>query len=288
MANMFFPDDNLFDSHCHLNDKSFYPDIEGVVSRSNDAGVSKIIDIGIDLESSRQAIGNAQKFPGIVYASVGLDPDLMIPNSELFVDDKKLLNLNYYDAEDFIEKEMIKVADLINQNRDYVVAIGESGMDAYWVNRTDKKFAEEQWKRVMSLQRIMFRKHLELSVETKLPLTIHSRACEEDCLRIVLDYPQARGVFHSYTGSYETAKKVLDAGWSLGVNGIITFKSAQELRAMYKKILGAISSDAQPADFYAKGIYFETDAPYLSPEGKRGERNEPAAVAKVWEKLLIL
>lgn len=282
MANLFFPDDNLFDSHCHLNDHSFDADRVEVVGRASAAGVSKIIDIAIDIECSRKAIAHAKEHTGVVFASVGIDPDVIIPSSELFQG-----NLDKPEA--FWDEQMNEVRELIFANREQVVAVGETGMDKHWVIRNpDSKPTSEEVEKVMQRQEMLFRKHLELAVETKLPLTIHSRACEEDCLRIVLDYSQARGVFHSYTGSYETAKKVLDAGWSLGVNGIITFKSAQELRAMYKKILGAISSDAQPADFYAKGIYFETDAPYLSPEGKRGERNEPAAVVKVWEKFLIL
>jgi TatD DNase family protein len=125
--------------------------------------------------------------------------------------------------------------------------------------------------------------HLELGEESGLPLSVHSRAAEERCLEIVKTYPAARGIFHSFTGDYVTAKKILDAGWALGVNGIVTYKNAVVLREMYKNILGEISTDWSPGDFYSKGIYFETDAPFLTPLGSKSGRNEPANINKIYE-----
>lgn len=282
MSNFFFPTDLLFDSHCHLNDPSFDVDRDEVVKRASWAGVERIVDVAVDVESARRVVANARRYAGVVYAALGIDPDVLIPGGQGFVQPTG-------DAQAFWQEQMLQVRALIQEHRDVVVAIGETGMDKYWVARNPgSKPTVEDVETVMQKQEMLFRKHLELAVETKLPLTIHSRACEEDCLRIVKDYPQARGIFHSYTGSYQTAKQILDAGWALGVNGIVTFKNGQELRSTYKKILGDMPVDIQPADLYAKGIYLETDAPYLAPQGKRGERNEPGGVIEVKEGLGVI
>lgn len=270
MSNFFFDQDVLFDSHCHLNDHSFDADKDEVIKRAVEAGVEKIVDVAIDIACSEKAIATGHKYPGAVYATVGIDPDLLIPGSQLFDE-------NLAKDESVWDDEIDTLRKLAKENPNIVVAIGESGIDAYWQQRSqDPRLSDKSWvEEVMQKQEMLFRKHLELATELKLPLTIHSRAAEQRCLEIVRDYPDASGVFHSYTGDYETAKGILDAGWGLGVNGIITFKNANELRELYRKILGDIKPDMQPADFYTKGIYFETDSPYLSPEGKRGERNEP-------------
>lgn len=277
MSNLFFPEDNLFDSHCHLNEGSFNDDRDAVVWRAVDAGVGKIIDIAIDINCTKRAIGHAQKYPGVVYASAGIDPDVIIPTSELYQ--------GSLDADEkFWDEQINMVRELAANNRKEVIAIGETGIDGYWVNRiVDPQMKDPVFiEKVNTKQEMLFRKHLELAVELKFPLSIHSRAAEQKCLEVVRTYPAARGVFHSYTGSYEIAKQILDAGWALGLNGIITFKNAHELRQTYRKILGKVSSDWQPGDFYSHGVYFETDAPYLSPEGKRGIRNEPAFVADIF------
>lgn len=278
MSNLFFPEDNLFDSHCHLNEHSFNVDRDEVVWRAVDAGVGKVIDIAIDINCTQRAIGHAKKYPGVVYASAGIDPDVILPTSELYQG-------NLDADEKYWDEQMAIVRDLAANNRKEVICIGETGIDGYWVNRiTDEKMKNQEFiDKVNKVQEMLFRKHLEIAVELKYPLSIHSRAAEQKCLEVVRNYPAARGVFHSYTGSYEIAKQILDSGWALGLNGIITFKNAHELRETYKKILGKVSSDWQPTDFYSRGVYFETDAPYLAPEGKRGERNEPAFVANIFD-----
>lgn len=278
MYNLFFQDDNLFDSHCHLNEGSFNEDRDAVVQRSVEAGVGKIIDIAIDIACSQRAIGHAKNYAGVVYACVGIDPDVIIPTSELYQG-------NLDQDEKFWDEQMSQLRKLVKDNPEQVVAIGETGIDGHWVNRIEDPTMKDQAfiAKVMQQQELLFRKHLELAAEVKLPLSVHSRAAEEQCLEVVRQYPAAHGVFHSYTGSYEIAKQVLDAGWALGLNGIVTFKNSNELRETYKKILGKVSSDWQPSDFYSRGVYFETDAPYLAPEGHRGERNEPALVANIYD-----
>jgi TatD DNase family protein len=214
-----------------------------------------------------------------VFASVGIDPDLLIPGNKSFAE-------NIQKPTSYWEEQIESLRKLISENKNYVVAIGETGMDAYWLEREMKegKVDFATTKKSIQVQEELFRMHLQLASEVDLPLSIHSRAAEPACLEIIGNFSAARisGVFHSYTGDYETAVKILDAGWALGVNGIITFKNAEDLREMYRKIIGKVTSDLTPADLYSKGIYLETDAPYLAPEGKRGERNNPGNVSQIF------
>ena len=79
---------------------------------------------------------------------------------------------------------------------------------------------------------------------------------------------------------------ILDAGWGLGVNGIATFKNAESIRDIYRRILPTKVKEQTPEFFYTRGIYFETDAPWISPEGKRGQRNEPANIKDIYEQFI--
>jgi TatD DNase family protein len=278
MTNLFFQDDPLFDSHCHLNEANFDADRDTVVQRAVENGIEKIIDIAVDVAAARRAVANAKQYKGVVFAAVGLDPDIVTPGSDIYKPDLD------------IEVEMTEVRELAIQNKDVIAAIGESGMDDHWVKLalTEGKITAEEYQKVRERQERFFLKHLELAAELDLPLTIHSRGIEKRCLEIVKEFPNVKGVFHSYTGDYETAKQILDASWGLGVNGIVTFKKATELREMYRKLLGQVPENWTVTDFYNKGIYFETDAPYLAPEGKRGERNEPAHVKSIFEQFIQL
>lgn len=281
MSNLFFDTDELFDSHCHLNDHSFDGDRDQVVEAAVAAGVNKIIDISIDLNCSRKAIHHGQIYPGGVFACIGIDPDVIIPTSELYQPE-------IADNEGMWDEHMTELKNMALVNKEIVVAIGETGIDGNWVNRISESEPKSQAEivEIMDKQERLFIKHLELGAELGLPLSVHSRAAEKRCLEIVKNYPAARGVFHSYTAGYVTAKQILDAGWALGLNGIITFRNATDLRETYRKIIGKLSADASPADLYAKNVYLETDGPYLAPEGHRGERNEPANVKVIWDFLL--
>jgi TatD DNase family protein len=285
----------LFDSHCHLNDEIYDGDRDEVVKRALETGVEQIWDISVDLKSSERAVENAKKYEN-VKAVVGVDPEAFIKGSELFVGidvDEKWFEKIYEDLD-----------KLILENRNFVIAIGESGLDAYWnqINVGKGELSSAESEKSLELQERLFKVHLELAQKYDLPVSIHSRNAETKCLEIVKNY-DVTGIFHSYTGNYETAKKVLDAGWNLGVNVIITFKNANELREIYKKLLGSHSprhawrqtggemaegqwGDTDPGNFYQKGIYLETDGPYLSPDGKRGERNEPGNVKDIYDKFI--
>lgn len=268
---MFFKEKELglFDSHAHLNSTEFDKDLEDVVSRSIESDVKRIVDIAVDLVSSRKSISLAKRFPDVVYATVGIDPETQVPGSSLYT--------NVSDIESYMQSCFSDLFKLVEENREVVVGIGETGVDTYWIKKSAVSVSEQEvsLKKQLALLNI----HIELASHFKLPLTIHSRGYESELIE-VLKNRNVTGVFHSYTGNLETAKKILDSGFGLGVNGIITFKNADDLRSVYKSILGGTKIDS-PNDLYSRNIFLETDAPYLSPN--RGERNEPRNVSDIFK-----
>lgn len=259
---------NLIDTHAHINSREFDKDIEKVIKDSVKSGVTEIWDVATDIESSIKSLVISSNYPN-VKSFIGIDPENFIPGSEFFKGFKDDI---------WFENQNFELKNLIEENHHKIIGLGETGIDNYWT----KKLDFEQQRKSLEQQEKMFRLHLELAENTGLPLTIHSRNAENLCIKICQNY-NATGIFHSYTGDYETAKKIIDRGFGLGINGIITFRNAGDLRTVYRKILGKISSDWSVEDFYKKGVFFETDSPFLSPEGKRGEKNEPGNVAIIYD-----
>jgi TatD DNase family protein len=131
-------------------------------------------------------------------------------------------------------------------------------------------------------QEQLFRMHCELAAKFHKPLSVHSRGAEKRCLEIVSDY-DVSAIFHSFTGSYKVASQIVQCGHYLGVNGIVTYDSADDLRNLYKRLMGKLV-DPQPADFYDRQIVFETDSPFLFPFDSR-KRNYPSQVSVVYNYL---
>lgn len=215
----------IFDTHAHYDDKKFDADRREVLAAMPEKGVSLIVDPGCDGESSRAACALAQEFP-FVYAAVGWHPE---------------------EWQSWNGESMALLRSLCAQTK--VVAIGEIGLDYYW--DTEHK----------ALQKEMFERQLSLAIERKLPVIVHDREAHGDCLEIVMNYPEARGVFHCFSGSVEMARELLRRGWYLGFDGPITYKNAV-------KALDVIA--ACPTD----RMLLETDSPYLAPVPNRGKRND--------------
>jgi len=264
----------LFDSHAHL---AYFSDAEvnEDIKNAKDQNTDSVFNMGIDFESSIKVVQQAKISNNYLKPFVGIDPEVFLPGSKLFT--------GFKDGDKYIKDNILKIKLLIEDNKDIVIGIGETGIDHYHLEHL--KISTEERDKSKKLQEDLFIQHLELAVEFNLPLSIHSRWAEIECLEIVKDF-KINGIFHSYTGDYTTAVEILEAGWGLGINGITTFKTATELREIYKKILGKISDDWTPWDFYQKGIFFETDSPFLSPEGKRGDRNEPANISIIYNSFI--
>ena len=227
----------IFDTHAHYDSGGFNADRDQVLSALPTAGVGLVVDPGCELESSQAAIALAERYP-FVYAAVGIHPS---------------------DCAGTGEAEFAALRKLCGHEK--VVAVGEIGLDYYWKDNPSKEF-----------QQTVFRRQIELAIELGLPVIVHDREAHGDSLAIVLDYPEARGVFHCFSGSPEMAEALLKRGWFLGFDGPITYKNAQKAPEV---------AAVTPLD----RIVVETDSPYLTPVPFRGKRNDSRYLPYVMEKL---
>ena len=227
----------IFDTHAHYDADQFAPDREAVLTALPAAGVGLVVDPGCDVASSREAVALAERFDH-VYAAVGIHPE---------------------DCDGCTDADFDVIRELCR--REKVVAVGEIGLDYYWKENPPRDFQEQ-----------VFRRQIELALELDLPVIIHDREAHGDSLRIVLDYPGLRGVFHCFSGSPEMAQELLKRGWYLGFDGPITYKNAKRAPEV-----AAIT----PMD----RIVIETDAPYMAPVPFRGKRNDSRLLPYVVEKL---
>ncbi len=244
----------LIDSHCHLTERSFSHDIDKVIHGALTEGVSKMVCVGTNLSDSKEAIKLANKYENI-YCTVGVYPHEKVQVADL-------------------REKLIALA-----SNKKVVAIGECGLD-YSLEETLKANQMTDQDKDRSIrssqdQKELFRKQIGLAVQVNLPLIIHNRNANDDIITELSHYKETsrlRGVFHCFTGNIEFAKKVLDLGFYISFTGIITYKSGKHLEEVIKNI---------PKD----KILIETDAPYLSVEGMRKDRNEPKYVRIVAKRL---
>ncbi|PYI95894.1 MAG: TatD family deoxyribonuclease [Verrucomicrobia bacterium] len=249
----------LIETHAHLDYPDFANDLEDVLRRAADAGVTRIITIGTSVESSRRAIDLAEKYPA-VYAAIGVHPSYV---------------------EEAEEDVFTPLRELAKNSR--VVAIGETGLDYHQL--PSEKVAKEKQVQVMtalrtetdeeieaqirdgaykSKQASLFQQQLDLAVELGLNAVIHQRDAWEDTLKIMEPYTgKLRGVFHCFGGSLDEANEVLDLDHLVSFTGIVTFKNGVAVREV-------------AAQIPLWKLMVETDCPYLAPVPFRGKRCEPA------------
>ena len=182
----------LFDTHAHMDDRAFREDRDALLSGLPGKGVGLVMNPGCSLESSRNAVALAEKYPH-VYAAVGSHPDVAD------------------EVNDTVLEEYRKLCKLPK-----VKAIGEIGIDYHY----------EDIPRQLQLK--AFRMQMELAREVKLPVIVHERDAHEDGMSIVKEFPDVTGVFHCYSGSAEMARQLVDLGWYIGFTGVLTFKNARK------------------------------------------------------------
>lgn len=256
----------LIDTHCHLNFRAFEDDVDKVIARARKAGVSSIINVGSQWDTSERAVKLATANDNL-YAAIGLHPihlyEQEVDEDELhFKTRAEVFNPNKY-------------KNLAQKAGDKVVAIGECGLDYYHfpddINSAEIKIKQQE----------SFRQHIKLSSELDLPIIIHCREAYDDLL-IILEQEinknklSKKGVAHCFLGNSEQAKKFLHLGFLLSFTGIITFKNVTS------ELLEIIEETP------LERIMVETDAPYLAPQVYRGMRNEPAYVVEVAKKIAEL
>ncbi len=240
----------LIDTHCHLDYEDFDVDRQDVIARAAGSGVNLILIPGTDLENSAKVLALVDQHKEL-FAAVGIHPNF---------------------SEEWTPKTGDELRALAHHSK--VVAIGEIGLDYYW----DKAPKD--------VQQTIFRAQLDLAAELELPVIVHNREASEDVLKILLDWqasleakrsPLAKrpGVLHSFSGDRTMVEKAIAAQFFVGLTGPLTFKNAKSLQ----ELASALSLDH---------LVVETDSPFLSPHPQRGQRNEPAKVKLVAEKLAEL
>ncbi|MEW6027609.1 MAG: TatD family hydrolase [Planctomycetota bacterium] len=267
----------IVDTHAHLDFPDYKDDLDAVLKRARENNVHAIITVGITLESSRQAIEIAKRYPN-VYATVGIHPHAA--GGEPRPDGREAGKVNDADWKEF--------AGLITQDK--VVAVGEIGLDYHSAKGGSASGGKNESS--VDAQKDAFIRQLKLAKEHKKPIIVHDREAHSDCLKILkevmgnqikgapplstgagalLPLPQAglprvmvRGVAHCFSGSAEVAKEYLALGMYISVAGPVTYPNADELR---KTVKAAIPVEK---------LMLETDCPFLAPQAMRGKRNEPA------------
>lgn len=238
----------LIDSHAHLFFDEFKGEVDAVIERARQVGVSYLVNVGTDLNTSRQVIELAKKYP-FIFGVVGVHP---------------------HDVDKMSDGDLVELEKLATDEK--VMAIGEIGLD-YFYEHSPKVV---QQKRLRDL--------IQLAHRVKLPLVIHCRGSDKnpeepftDIFKI-LDEEQGwkrGGVFHCYTGDLETARKIVKRGFYISFSGIITFPKSKLLQEVVKGPL-------------LDRFLVETDCPYLAPVPHRGKPNEPAFVCLTAQKIAEL
>ena len=247
----------LTDTHCHLDYNKFDPDRDVVIARAKESGLIRILVPGLEQRSSKEAVRLADS-NSMIYAAVGFHPT---------------------DLENFAKAALEEVKELARHSK--VVAIGEIGIDYYWIKEEEKR----------AFQREVLKQQLAFAKLVNKPVVIHMREendvwfgqASADLLDIlskwhnelrVQNHPLAEkpGVLHSFNGNLETAQKAIELHFYIGVTGPVTYKNAEEKRNIIKQL---------PMN----KLLIETDAPFLTPLPYRGKRNEPAFVTYIADKI---
>ncbi len=226
------------DTHTHLYLPHFKNDIDLIVRRAKEMGVQYMFLPNIDSKSVNPMLRLAEKYPRNCFPMLGLHPNSV--------------------GDDF-ENELKEME--LRLNCEKICAIGETGIDLYRSRKT------------LDLQKESLQLQLEWAAKHDLPVVLHTRNSFEEVFDIISKYcaNKLKGVFHSFTGNADQAKRVVEAGFKLGIGGIVTFKNSGLEKSLEKIDL--------------QNVIMETDSPYLAPHPYRGKRNESSYLTYIAEKV---
>lgn len=228
------------DTHSHIFNEAFNDDLNEVIDRIISSNIHKILLVGFSKDTNLQALDLASKY-NFIYPTVGYHPS---------------------EANEINENDLVFLENLILNNKVY--AIGECGLDYYWVK--DNKEAQK-W---------LFKAQIELSIKYNLPLVIHCRDAINDVYEVLKEYTgKVKFVMHCYSGSKEMALEFIKLGGMISLGGPVTFKNSKEPKEVARVV---------PID----KLMIETDCPYLAPHPYRGKRNEPSYVRLVLNEIANL
>ena len=228
----------IIDTHCHFYAEEFDGDIDEVIKRAKYEGVKKFYLPAIDSSCLEGMLALEKKYPDECIAMIGLHP--------CYVKE------NYMDELEIVKQQLAAR---------HFVAVGEIGLDYYW----DKTFAEQQ--------QLAFETQMQWAVDYQLPIVIHTRNAMQETINMVKPFAKKglTGIFHCFSGSYESAKQIVDLGFLLGIGGVVTYKNAGLPQAL--------------ENIDTEHLVLETDAPYLTPIPFRGKRNESSYLKYIVTKL---
>ena len=223
------------DAHCHLDieDEDIFMSVEDSLAKAKAVGITGIVQVGVDVPSSRWAVKTAKEFSQI-HATVALHPN-----------DAPLIALEK--GESALDEAIAEIAELAKE--DVVRAIGETGVDFFRTSEEGRAFQEKS-----------FRAHIQIANKLNKPVMVHDRDAHLDALRILDDEKAQQVIFHCYSGDKEFAQELVKRGWYLSFAGTCTFKNAQSLRDALQ---------VTPLE----NVLVETDAPFLTPMPYRGYPN---------------
>lgn len=230
-------ENGIFDTHAHYDDRRFDEDRDEVLTRLFDSRtVYAVVNCGCDRESSEKSLDLAHRY-GRVYAAVGIHP---------------------HEASKAAEGDFEAIEKMLSDEK--AVALGEIGLDYHY------DFSPRD------VQKQALERQLSLAERLGVPVIIHDREAHADCVEAVLRHPGVKGVFHSFSGSAETAKLLQRQGWYISFSGALTFKDA-------RRAVEAVEATADDR------LLVETDCPYLAPVPHRGKRNHSGYVKHIIEKI---
>ena len=228
----------FFDSHAHYFDV-WFDEYEGgadaLLKKLFSENVGAIVNVATNPENLAECIDQAKKYENM-YVSAGIHPE-----DCLYIED----------IDTSLAKIESAVTDEQSLKENKIVAIGEIGFDYHVEGLCDE---------IKAKQRHCFEYQMELAKRTGFPVVIHDREAHGDCFDIAMEFPEVRGVFHSYSGSAEMAKELLKHGWLISFSGVVTFKNARKVKEV---------AEIVPLD----RMLIETDCPYLAPHPMRGKLN---------------
>jgi len=231
----------MIDSHCHLDHEPLYKNISEVITRSKKTGINKLLTICTTIKSFENILKLIVSDP-IIYGTFGIHPHES-------------------------EKDIITIEEIVNNTKKHnkIIGIGETGLDFFYNHSSHDK------------QIFSFKTHIEASIQTNLPLIIHSRGAENETYEILESYKNnnLKILMHCFTGTKKFADKLLNLNAYFSASGIITFKNSRELQETFKHI---------PSE----KLLVETDSPFLAPVPMRGKENEPSYIIYTLRKLAEL
>lgn len=241
----------MIDTHCHIDDPVYAEELDALIRRQKEGGVSCILVPGVNEASCRTVPEVCAKYPDYLLPALGLHPEDVRANWQ----------------------EQLRVIRETIDRMPYLVAIGEIGLDYHF----SEEYKEEQ--------KAALREQLDWAIEKQLPVMIHARDAAQDTLDIIKEAVaksggKLKGVLHCFSGSYEIAQAYVRMGWYLGIGGVLTFKNC--------KLGDTLTGNGTHPAIPLEQLVLETDAPYMAPVPYRGKTNESRWMDYVAAKLAEL